>query len=673
MIDSTLLDPVRLAWLLHTDIRAGNSPRARLPANFRRWWLTHRGLLYPPTPAGMPSEYAALLEPLAGKPRVGPFALNIMLRDLLEWREDLRHAFDLKSSAGYTAALGWFYTHGIREYGLLEHLPPQQMEWLNSSPPAFAAAEDSGERALTWLMYFVWLGSPDLQVQFPLTNQEEQRAYLWWFLFDGVTGLGLTGLISDEWRVWLHAKHAVVAGVGVQVARAAYMLWQYRGDLQQAFDISNDKGMHQLAQWFENALVAEPGLCWLRSPEPKVSASSSAALKTRPFGVNLIGFAFGQLGIGEDVRMAVAACEAADIPFAVVNVHPGNVGVGDNALAEHVNAQQELAPYAINVFCLTGFDTVRVFLERGPELFAGRYNIGWWPWELPVWPHDWDVAFALVDEVWAATTFTEVMYRGAVKRAVQSRSLIALPPKTRIPEVPVSLMPLPANVERVKKVGRKALGLPEQRFLFLYVFDFNSYLDRKNPFATVEAFKRAFPARDKSVGLVLKTMNSNSRNPAWRRFLKACEADPRIQLIDYTLERGEVLGLIRACDAYVSLHRSEGFGRTLAEAQLFGKPVVGTDFSGNVDFLTQETGFPVRWKTRAVKEGAYPFVTHADAAWWADPLVDHAAAQLRLARTAGHDKAFSRRVTRFAKKQFSAERIGAQLRARLEAITAVVP
>jgi glycosyltransferase involved in cell wall biosynthesis len=673
MNDFTLLDPQRLAWLLHTNLREGKSASARLPATFRQWWLIHRGLNYQPWPAGAPQEYEQLLRPLPGKPRVGPFALNQTLKLLLAQRPDLEQIFDIKTPTGYTALIAWFYTHGLREYGLQEQVPPQQLAWLDSEALAPVELQGDLQQPLTWLMYFVWLGSPGLQVAFPLTSAMEQRAYLWWFLFNGVSGSGLAPLMAPRWYAWLHEKRPVRPGAQLSVPRAALMLWGYRADLRQAFDLREAVGVGRLLDWFATAVEQEESLRWLRPAvtQAQVSASSPPVVrKARPFGLNLIGFAFGQLGIGEDVRMAVAACEAAGIAFKVVNVHPGNVGVGDQALAAHVGAGEghELAPYAINVFCLTGFDTLRVFLERGPSLFEGRYNIGWWPWELPVWPKEWDVVFGLMDEIWAATTFTESMYRAAAQRAARSGTLVGLPKGTRIAEVPITLMPMPASIVRVKKMTRKALKLPEKRFLFLYVFDFNSYLDRKNPFAAVEAFRRAFAPRDHSAGLVLKTMNSNPRNPAWRRFLKACAADPRIMVIDYTLERGEVLGLIRSCDAYVSLHRSEGFGRTLAEAQLFGKPVVGTDFSGNVDFLTPEMGFPVRWKKRAVKLGAYPFVTAADQPWWAEPDVDHAAQQMRAARKASGDPAFGKRVLRFAQKHFSEARVGELLRQRLAQI-----
>ena len=148
-----------------------------------------------------------------------------------------------------------------------------------------------------------------------------------------------------------------------------------------------------------------------------------------------------------------------------------------------------------------------------------------------------------------------------------------------LPTEPIAWVPLPVSLARLQPVPRPSLGLPGGCFLFLFVFDFNSYLARNNPLAVIAAFQRAFPVGDGSVDLVLKTMNGRADNDAWRQFVAVCAADPRITLLDRTLDREVVLGLVDACDAFVSLHRVEGFGRTLVEAMLLGKPVVVTDFS----------------------------------------------------------------------------------------------
>jgi len=334
----------------------------------------------------------------------------------------------------------------------------------------------------------------------------------------------------------------------------------------------------------------------------------------------------------------------------------------DRLLADHVGRATDAAPYAFNVFCMPGFDMVgRVVMREGDEVLRGHYNIGWWPWELPVWPRRWKPAFELVDEVWAATRFTQEMYAAATQQQV-------------------TWMPLPASVDRVDPVSREALDLPTKAFLYLFVFDLNSWLTRKNPWAVIEAFQKAFPralaagrgSRSRKSGvqptLVLKTMNGREGHPVWEDFKARCAQDDRIVLLDRTLDRGQVLGLIDACDVYVSLHRAEGFGRTLAEAMLLGKPVVATDFSGNTDFLTQEVGFPVRWSRRAVQAGDYLFIEPDDGAWWAQPDIGHAAQQMMAAREATQDSAFLAKLKEHAGSAFSPTLIGTRMRERLEEI-----
>ena len=233
-----------------------------------------------------------------------------------------------------------------------------------------------------------------------------------------------------------------------------------------------------------------------------------------------------------------------------------------------------------------------------------------------------------------------------------------------LPTEPIAWVPLPVSLARLQPVPRPSLGLPGGCFLFLFFFDFNSYLARNNPLAVIAAFQRAFPVGDGSVDLVLKTMNGRADSDAWRQFVAVCAADPRITLLDRTLDREVVLGLVDACDAFVSLHRVEGFGRTLVEAMLLGKPVVGTDFSGNTDFLTKDTGYPVKWTRRAVAPGEYPFIEPADQAWWADPDIPDAARQLRAARTAAGSP-WALQLPQQVAEQFSPEAIGARMRTLL--------
>src|SRR5207302_10340562 len=95
----------------------------------------------------------------------------------------------------------------------------------------------------------------------------------------------------------------------------------------------------------------------------------------------------------------------------------------------------------------------------------------------------------------------------------------------------------------------------------------------------------------------------------------------RLIVIDKLLTDNEVKNLVRCCDCFVSLHRSEGFGLGLITAMFLGKPVVATAYSANMDFMNEHNSCLVRYQLRSVPDGAYPF---AKGQVWAEPDIDHA-------------------------------------------------
>jgi glycosyltransferase involved in cell wall biosynthesis len=167
------------------------------------------------------------------------------------------------------------------------------------------------------------------------------------------------------------------------------------------------------------------------------------------------------------------------------------------------------------------------------------------------------------------------------------------------------------------------------------------------------------------VGLVLKTMNTKPNNPEWQAFLKECQTDKRIQLITETLDRPEVLGLINACDAYVSLHRAEGFGRTLAEAMLLGKPVVATGYSGNIDFMHPDCSASVTFKLKHLEINDYQWLDIEDPAVWADPDAQQAAIKMREVAKEYMHHPNKKKITLIADKIFNISTQGGNVRAAL--------
>ena len=122
--------------------------------------------------------------------------------------------------------------------------------------------------------------------------------------------------------------------------------------------------------------------------------------------------------------------------------------------------------------------------------------------------------------------------------------------------------------------------------------------------------------------------------------------------------------LMNLCDCYVSLHRSEGLGLTIAEAMLLGKPVIATGYSGNLDFMTESTSFMVPWTRAKVGEDAEAY--DADATW-AEPDLDVAAEMMRQV----YENPESARRMALAGKadletRFTPDASGARMRERLE-------
>jgi len=167
-------------------------------------------------------------------------------------------------------------------------------------------------------------------------------------------------------------------------------------------------------------------------------------------------------------------------------------------------------------------------------------------------------------------------------------------------------------------------GLPDG-YRFLFAFDYLSVFERKNPIAVVEAFRRAF-VPGSGAALIVKTLNHDYAPDAHQRLRAAAAGHPNVHLIERRLSRAERDGLMNAANCYVSLHRAEGFGYTLAEAMWLGKPVVATGYSGNLDFMTAENSYPVDYRLVPIGPGCDPYP--ADGVW-ADPDIAHAARLMR--------------------------------------------
>jgi glycosyltransferase involved in cell wall biosynthesis len=205
--------------------------------------------------------------------------------------------------------------------------------------------------------------------------------------------------------------------------------------------------------------------------------------------------------------------------------------------------------------------------------------------------------------------------------------------------------------------------LPAARFLFLFNFDFGSHRQRKNPEAVISAFQRAFPDKRERVGLIIKTINAESYQEEWEKLQRLAHGDQRITIRNGRYTREEMLNLIKACDCYVSLHRSEGFGRGPAEAMLLGQPIIVTNYSGNVDFTTADNSYLVDYRLVPVGEDDYP---GGKGQVWAEVDIGHAAHQMqRVFERPAEAKRIGQHAKRFMAKRHAPGIIGKNYLKRL--------
>lgn len=387
----------------------------------------------------------------------------------------------------------------------------------------------------------------------------------------------------------------------------------------------------------------------------------------RPFGVNLVGHAFHVFGLGEYVRMMARALEAAAIPFCVRDIPVDNGSSDrDRSLEARVCAKDDPLPFAFTLFCMTADSQLHVALTQGPAPGPHTYTISCWFWEMERWPERLRGTLELADEFWPCTRLIETALRGAM--GDRPKPVMRIPP---VVDLSTALCGGPQAPSRDSI--RAHFGLDREAVLFTFSFDLNSTIIRKNPQAVLQAFQSAFgpPGAadgEEGVGLVIKAFPPRGPEPLWDNLKATAAADPRITIIEADLDRVGILALYGCCDAFVSLHRSEGLGLGPAEALQLGLDVIATDYGGTTDFCSGPLAHPIPYRLIPVRSGEYP---HHEGMEWAEPDVAQAAQRMRqVAARRRRDPLPDPTVVQAYRQRFSASHIGKLYRDRLEALWA---
>lgn len=359
-------------------------------------------------------------------------------------------------------------------------------------------------------------------------------------------------------------------------------------------------------------------------------------------GVDVIGMFNAEDGIGQSARLLVESLRSCDTPVSTVTYRKTESRQSSKYMSE------DLGRYKVVISAVNAELVEPVQKKFGSDFFQDTYMIGQWFWELETAPSWYKDSYKYVDELWAPTQFIKEMLQRDAPRDVV------------ITHMPLSLQKPTVDTD----VSRGDFGL-DSRFLFLFVFDFRSVMKRKNPLGLVEAFTKAFRSGEGPV-LVIKCVNGEKRPSEMSELLEAIGGRDDIVIINKYLEAETSAALMNMCDCYVSLHRSEGLGLTIAEAMLLGKPVIATGYSGNLDFMTPDTSYMVPWKRVKVGKGAEAYSSRAT---WAEPDIDAAAEMMRTVYENPEQARAKALVGQSDLEQrFAHEVVGARMKARLEEI-----
>lgn len=363
--------------------------------------------------------------------------------------------------------------------------------------------------------------------------------------------------------------------------------------------------------------------------------------------INLVGHPYAPIGMGEHVRCTYRAMRSVAMRPSLTDIY--------KLIPPDADEFHEFAgvctnqPADINIFHINGNEVEQSLAHLKAQRQWSGYNIIYPAWELPRYPQEWAVLLDRFDEIWAPSQFI----KESIERACRK---------------PVIPMPLACEVVLTSFLSRRYFGIPETDYTFLFFFDVRSFITRKNPFAVIESFRRVLRERPSARTRLLLKVNGAELAPDVMQQLNAAidGIEHQVILLQRTMTDNEAKNLVRCCDCFISLHRSEGFGRGISEAMVLGKPVIATGYSGNMEFMNEETSFPVTYDLIPLVEGDY---LHWEDQVWADVHVAYAVQHMiRLVDTPELGRTVGNKAKLHMQKNFSYSAIGMNYRKRLEEI-----
>jgi glycosyltransferase involved in cell wall biosynthesis len=217
-----------------------------------------------------------------------------------------------------------------------------------------------------------------------------------------------------------------------------------------------------------------------------------------------------------------------------------------------------------------------------------KYVIGYCVWEADELPEAYKRSISHLQEVWTCSQYS--------KRAFEKYH----PNVHCVPHV----------IERDTRCSRQDLEFVQRHIGYdpaccYFLTAALHTTSRKNIAGLVGAFQRV-QARMPAARLILKT--SSIESMSW-------SVGPGIISVPDRMSGSQLNALYSLATAYVSAHHAEAWGLTLSDAMIFGKPVIATGYSGNLEYMNQGNSLLVDYSEENIRTEDCTDLFHAGMKW----------------------------------------------------------
>lgn len=389
--------------------------------------------------------------------------------------------------------------------------------------------------------------------------------------------------------------------------------WQLRSDLQIAFpDIQNNQvTLEGYNNWWSINNAKDELLDKRLYLQDTLTESF--------LGVTCVGYLELQTGVAEVSRSFVRNLLKNGIALNLVNIGSEHHSKISNVETNYFNNYYGDKLYKNQIFFINA-DQINNVVNSLEHLTTNdhlnRIGVFWWEFNDYFY---FEEAFRNLSKVVVFTDF--------IKSAVEKQS----PPHVDVIKLlyPYQILD---GVNKDNLIARNFFNLNninlDEDFIFYFNFDMRSCFERKNPLAVLEAFS-IVSLNNESVKLILKISNVGeflNEISLIEEFINLHKLSSNVVIDTATYERECLLSIMKNCNCYVSLHRSEGLGLGILDAMSLGLPVIATNYGGNTDFMNSENSILIDYSSCEVQSD---FGAYRKGYIWAEPDVNHAAKEMQ--------------------------------------------